>query len=242
LTISFRQAILQNDMTFQHTTDHQVNSGLNTGSTRWLVLKALRSLGKATITELADIVGVAGVTIRHHLTSLQAEGLIDVEAERRSVGRPVHIYRLSHEAERFFPHAYHVLVGGLLDQVKGQLPADAVDQLIDGLADSLIDDLREAFDGQPEAARREMLLEWLDEQGMTARWQDGDDGPQLVRYHCPYYDIGAHHPEVCRIELSVVGSILGSGARRSTCMQHGDPACTLVVSQEENQAGEGTHA
>jgi DeoR family suf operon transcriptional repressor len=229
-------------MTFQHTTDHQVNSGLNTGSTRWLVLKALRTLGKATITELSDVVGVAGVTIRHHLTSLQAEGLIDVEAERRSVGRPVHIYRLSRDAERFFPQAYHLLVDGLLDQVKDQLPADAVDQLIDGLADSLTSDLRASLAGQPEGVRREILLGWLDEQGMTAHWQDGDDGLQLVRYHCPYYDIGARHPEVCRIELSVVGSVLGAEAVRSTCMQHGDSACTLVVSQEENETGEGIHA
>ncbi|MBN1120371.1 MAG: ArsR family transcriptional regulator [Anaerolineae bacterium] len=229
-------------MTFQHTTDHQVSSGLNTGSTRWLVLKALRSLGKATINELADVVGVAGVTVRHHLTNLQAEGLIDVEAERRSVGRPVHIYRLSHEAERFFPHAYHLLVDGLLDQVKDQLPADAIDQLIDGLANSLTSDLRKALAGQPEAVQRQILLDWLDEQGMTARWQDGDDGPQLVRYHCPYYDIGARHPEICRIELSVVGSVLGTGAKRLSCMQHGDSACTLVVSQEGNSTGEGTHA
>ncbi len=229
-------------MTFQHTTDHQVNSGLNTGSTRWLVLKALRTLGKATITELSDAVGVAGVTIRHHLTNLQAEGLIDVEAERRSVGRPVHIYRLSQEAERFFPNAYHVLVDGLLDQVKDQLPADAVDQLIDGLADSLTGDLRASLAGQPEDVQREILLDWLDEQGMTARWEDGDDGLQLVRYHCPYYDIGARHPEICRIELSVVGSVLGTGAVRSTCMQHGDAACTLVVYQNDRSTGEEAHA
>jgi predicted ArsR family transcriptional regulator len=229
-------------MTFQHTTDHQVNSGLNTGSTRWLVLKALRTLGKATITELSDAVGVAGVTIRHHLTNLQAEGLIDVEAERRSVGRPVHIYRLSQEAERFFPNAYHVLVDGLLDQVKDQLPADAVDQLIDGLADSLTGNLRASLAGQPEDVQREILLDWLDEQGMTARWEDGDDGLQLVRYHCPYYDIGARHPEICRIELSVVGSVLGTGAVRSTCMQHGDAACTLVVCQNDRSTGEEAHA
>jgi DeoR family suf operon transcriptional repressor len=229
-------------MTFQHTTDHQVNSGLNTGSTRWLVLKALRSLGKATITELSDVVGVAGVTIRHHLTNLQAEGLIDVEAERRSVGRPVHIYRLSHEAERFFPHAYHLLVDGLLDQLKDQLPAESVNRLIDGLADSLTGDLRASLAGQPEDVQREILLGWLDEQGMTARWQDGDDGLQLVRYHCPYYDIGARHPEVCRIELSVVGSVLGTEAVRSTCMQHGDAACTLVVCQDNHSTGEKTHA
>jgi predicted ArsR family transcriptional regulator len=230
------------DMTSQHIPDYQVHSGLNTGSTRWLVLKALRSLGKATISELADVVGVKGVTIRHHLTNLQAEGLIDVEAERRSVGRPVHVYRLTQNAERFFPHAYHVLVDGLLDQVKDQLPANAIDQLIDGLADSLIGELRESLAGQPEDIQRKILLEWLDEQGMTARWQEGDDGPQLVRYHCPYYDLGMRHPEVCRIELSVVGSVLGSEAKRSTCMQHGDPACTVVVHQNEHSTGEEIHA
>src|SRR5690606_974123 len=57
--------------------------GTNTDSTRWLVVRALRARGNATVNDLAEAVGVKPVTVRHHLTSLHAEGLVEVQEERQ---------------------------------------------------------------------------------------------------------------------------------------------------------------
>ena len=83
-------------------------------TTRRSVLEALRSAGTATVAQLAEMVGVKGITIRHHLNALLAEGLVDAEEKRQAVGRPIYMYRLTTEAENLFPQKYHQLVERLL--------------------------------------------------------------------------------------------------------------------------------
>jgi predicted ArsR family transcriptional regulator len=70
--------------------------------TRRAVLMALRNRGWATVSELANEVGIKSISVRHHLNALQADGLVEMEERRQSVGRPLHIYMLSEEATRSF--------------------------------------------------------------------------------------------------------------------------------------------
>jgi len=48
-----------------------------------------------TVNDLADLVGIKAITVRHHLNGLQADGLIAISEHRQSVGRPLHYYSLS---------------------------------------------------------------------------------------------------------------------------------------------------
>ena len=51
-------------------------------STREKILTSLVSQPRSTINELADAVGINAISVRHHLTSLEAEGLV---AQTKSV-------------------------------------------------------------------------------------------------------------------------------------------------------------
>lgn len=203
--------------------------GTNTDSTRWLVIKSLRASGQATVNELAEAVGVKPVTVRHHLTSLQAEGLVAVEELRHGVGRPKHVYHLTRKAERLFPQTYHVLFDHLLEEIKESFPPETVRQLIDSLAASLAQEFRSEVVGLSPDARRDRLVEWLDEQGLAARWRQSEDGLQLVKYHCPYYAVGSEHPELCRIDEVIVSTAVQAEVERSGCLLSGDPACSLKL-------------
>lgn len=207
----------------------QETLGTNTDSTRWLVIKSLRSSGQATVNQLAEAVGVKPVTVRHHLTSLQAEGLVDVQERRHGVGRPTHVYSLTRKAEQLFPHGYHVLIDHLLDEIKESFPPETVRQLINSLADSLARELRSEVAGLSPDAQRARLIEWMNEHGLAARWRQSEDGLQLVKYHCPYYAVGSEHPELCHIDEVIVSTAVQTEVERSGCLLSGDPACSLVL-------------
>lgn len=194
-----------------------------------MVVRALRSRGHATVNDLAGEVGVKPVTVRHHLTSLHAEGLVEIEEERHGVGRPVHVYHLTHKAERLFPHTYHMLIDRLLDEIKETFPPDTVRQLIDSLAASMAQDIRREIAGLPDEARRDRLVEWLEEQGVAARWRQADDGLHFVKYHCPYYAVGGEHRELCRIDEALVRAAVEADVERSGCLLSGDPSCAIVL-------------
>jgi predicted ArsR family transcriptional regulator len=210
--------------------------GTNENSTRWNVVKALRAAGRATVSELAEAVSVKGVTVRHHLTALQAEGLVDAEQERRDVGRPVYVYALTPQAERLFPQNYHVLVDGLLDAIRDEFDQETVERVIHVLAESMADDLRQEVAGLPPEARRERLVQWLSERGLPARWRETSDGLELVKNHCPYYAIGHRHPELCAIDEALVCAVVEAQVERVACLLMGDADCALALIQPTTEA------
>jgi len=64
-------------------------------STRERVLQTLLTNPNSTINALAEAVGINAVSVRHHLTSLQADNLVQSQEERHGVGRPRLVYSLT---------------------------------------------------------------------------------------------------------------------------------------------------
>ena len=64
-------------------------------STRLQILQAINRYGEATVKELAEAVGVKAITVRHHLTGLRADQLVEHDTQHKGVGRPLHIFRLT---------------------------------------------------------------------------------------------------------------------------------------------------
>ncbi len=64
-------------------------------NTRNRVLRSLLLNQKRTVNELAEAVDINPISVRHHVTKLEAEGLIVSEEERHGVGRPRLVFSLT---------------------------------------------------------------------------------------------------------------------------------------------------
>ena len=73
------------------------------GSTRNAVLKHLLNHQRSTINELAKAVKINPISVRHHITRLEKEGLVASAQERHGVGRPRRVYFLSEAGMEHFP-------------------------------------------------------------------------------------------------------------------------------------------
>jgi predicted ArsR family transcriptional regulator len=198
--------------------------------TRLAVLESIkRARNGATIAALAEQHGVSALTIRHHLANLQAEGLVTVEIAREGVGRPKHIYKVTEAAQRFFPNKYHLLVEGLLDQLKASLPPAQVQLIIDGMAASVAAKYNIGkLDGNL-TERLQRLVEILGEEGFMAEVRQVNDAVILTELNCPYLYVGQRHPEVCRIDKTLMQNVLGQEVEQTSCVLHGDTCCTFSV-------------
>src|SRR5512140_2845152 len=106
-------------------------------STRERILQTLLNHPRSTINELADAVGINAISVRHHLTSLQADGLVVYEEERHGVGRPRLVYFLTEQGLERFPTNYLRLTTRLLDELKESLPEPMVSKLFANMANDL---------------------------------------------------------------------------------------------------------
>jgi predicted ArsR family transcriptional regulator len=203
-------------------------------TTRQAVIEALKATGQATVSQISQMVGVKAITVRHHLNVLLAEGLIEQQEKRQTIGRPIHVYCLSERAESLFPHQYHRLVERLLDQVKEKLPPETIQMLMNSLASSLVGDLRRELEQVPVEARMSRLVALLAQEGFLAEWERSEKGLRLIEYHCPYYFIGQRYPEICQIDETLIRLAMGAEVAKETCLLAGDSACEFVLRERQS--------
>ena len=116
-------------------------------STRDRILQTLLRQPRQTINELAEAVGINPISVRHHLTNLQMEGLVTAEEERHGVGRPRLVYALTEDGLEKFPSRYLRLTTRLLAQMKETMPGPVVSQLFSQIAEDLANEYRDQIQG-----------------------------------------------------------------------------------------------
>jgi DeoR family suf operon transcriptional repressor len=200
-------------------------------STREVIVRALKTNNGASVPELAELADVSAVTVRHHISSLQADGLVEVGTDQRhTVGRPRHIYYLTDSGEELFPRHYLGLAKRLLDQVKTNLSSEAVSELFELMADDILSAYTSRLEGASQKERLTLLTEILENEGFIVSWEETDGDTILIGHSCPYRNLGREHPDVCTIDHTLITRVLGSPAQRTSCLLQGDNQCAYIIS------------
>ncbi len=198
-------------------------------STRDRILQTLLRTPKRTINELAEAVGINPISVRHHLTNLQMEGLILAEEERHGVGRPRLVYSLTEDGMEKFPTRYLRLTTRLLQQLKDTMPKPMVAQLFNQIAEDLAQDYEGQMKGMSMEERLDFVKTMLAEEGFTVEWEKDGGQYMIHEISCPYYQIGVAHPEVCTVDQTLISKMLALPANKVQCILDGGAHCTYVV-------------
>jgi DeoR family transcriptional regulator, suf operon transcriptional repressor len=198
-------------------------------STRDRILQTLLRQPRRTITELAEAVGINPISVRHHLSNLQVEGLVAFEEERHGVGRPRLVYMLTEAGMEHFPTRYLRLTTRLLAQMKESMPGPVVAKLFSQVAEDLAGEYADQVRGLGMEERLEFVKGLLAEEGFTVEWEKQGDEYHIHEISCPYYQIGVNHPEVCAVDQALISRMLALPAEKVQCILNGNAHCTYVV-------------
>jgi predicted ArsR family transcriptional regulator len=198
-------------------------------STRDRILQTLLRSPRSTINELAKAVDINPISVRHHLSNLQMEGLVNAQEERHGVGRPRLVYVLTEDGMERFPTRYLRLTTRLLAQMKESMSGPMVNKLFTQVAEELAADYAKQLKGMSMEDRLETVKELLSEEGFTVEWEKSDDGYRIHEITCPYYQIGQSHPEVCTVDQTVISKMLAVPANKVECILSGSSQCTYLV-------------
>jgi predicted ArsR family transcriptional regulator len=198
-------------------------------STRDRILQTLLRSPRSSINTLAEAVGINPISVRHHLTNLQMEGLVDAQEERHGVGRPRLVYVLTEEGMERFPTRYLRLTTRLLAQMKESMSGPMVTKLFSQVAEDLAAEYTQQLKGLSMEERLETVKELLAEEGFTVEWEKSEDGYRIHEINCPYYQIGQNHPEVCIMDQTLISKMLAVPANKVQCILDGNSHCIYVV-------------
>jgi len=198
-------------------------------STKDRILQTLLRKPRITINDIAEAVEINPISVRHHLSNLEKEGLISAEEERHGVGRPRLVYSLTEDGMERFPTKYLRLTTRLLSQMKETIPGPMVAQLFNQVAEDLANQYAADIKGLNMEERLDFVKEMLAQEGFTVEWEKKGNDYQIHEISCPYYQIGIAHPEVCTMDQTLISKMLALPASKVQCILNGGTHCTYVV-------------
>ena len=195
------------------------------------IVEILKENGTATVAELAEELGMAQVSVRHHLDILVGEDLVESAGVRRrnGAGRPSQVYALTRQASKLFPQRHQALANEMVGAMKTLLPADEVRAVFMRLAEKTAHDAPAARVDQPVEGRLDQVAEFLTEKGYTARWEVTNGSYQLFTCNCPYAGVADQHPEVCEMDQAMIQRLLPQQVRRDSLITEGAPRCSYIL-------------
>lgn len=198
-------------------------------STRDRLLQTMLRHPRSTINELADAVGINPISVRHHLTNLQVDGLVAAEEERHGVGRPRLVYFLTENGLEKFPTRYLRLTTRILSQMKDKLPEPVVSEMFEEVATAMADEHRSELKGLNVEERLNVMKDLLAEEGFVVEWEKKGAEYHIHEVTCPYLQVGQSHPEVCTVDQTLISKMLAVPANKVQCILNGAAHCTYVV-------------
>ena len=201
-------------------------------TTRERIIQMLLKNPRSSIHDLADEVGINAISVRHHLSNLQRDGLVISEEERHGVGRPRLVYYLSEKGLEQFPTSYLKLTNRLLDQMKEKFGEKTVLTIFSDIARDLAAEYAQKSQSLPMEQRLDLVKELLKQEGFSVEWEAVGDRYYIHEITCPYYHISQAHPEVCQMDQSLISTVLAVPVQKIKCVLRGDKHCTYVISKQ----------
>jgi predicted ArsR family transcriptional regulator len=196
-------------------------------SSRGRIVARLRR-GPAAIDELAALLGITPNGVRSHLATLEREGWIRPEGERRPAGpgKPAVLYGLAPETESLLSNAYRPLLLAILAVLAKHERSARLDGLMREAGDRLGRTLRTAGTTTGTAAERGVHL--LSLLGGTAEAETRKGRVTIRGGGCPVGEAVAVTPAVCHAVAALLEGALGVSVRDS-CDRAGRPRCRFEL-------------
>ena len=197
------------------------------------VLFHLKARGPQSASQLARRLGVTPMAVRQHLQRLAEEKLVDYEDERKRVGRPLRVWRLTERAQGRFPDTHADLTVDMLEAVRRTFGEDGLDKLIAVRTRDQEKAYRARLPGRdaPLEARVAALAQIRREEGYMAEVSRRRDGSfVLVENHCPICAAARACQGFCRDELGLFRRILvGAKVERTEHLLAGARRCAYRI-------------
>jgi len=195
-------------------------------STRGKIILSLRNSAK-TVNDLAAELELTDNAVRAHLLSLERDRLIEQSGMLKGHRKPHYLYELTAEANRHFPKSYDSLLNRILSVLRRRLTPSVLHGVLEESGRE-IGGGHSAGAGDSLDARLETALMALSELGGSAEVVREESHIVIKSNCCPFADVVAENPEVCRLAEAMVGEIVGEPVREH-CDRNGLPKCRFEI-------------
>lgn len=194
------------------------------GDTKLKILERLRTQ-EASVTDLADEMGISRVAVHKHLEDLTREGLVRARVEKcEGRGRPKQVFAAVDEQA-----GYARLCDEVLSHIQELFGAGAVLQVLSRRNERLAETLAPRLAGLSLEDKLCVLAGYLTEQGYQAHCYEENGHWYLEQGRCPKLALSSGHVELCQAELQLYERLLGVPVVREERIAAGGECCRYRI-------------
>ncbi len=212
---------------------------------RWDIIELL-ARETLSIEEIAERVGLASITVRHHIQALDHAGLVEPTERRGAFGRPKSIYKLSEKGvsiqfpKRQYSKLAEYLIEGLLKEFGSGEAAKIMKTIGYEEGGRLAKELSQMY-GINEWTREDFLKiyvkGYLERLGSQPEIIETDQGKTTyVKHNCIFHGLAKRYSALICDEFEVAfnqglcdGTIRDSKIRTLSCMAKGGKRCMFLI-------------
>lgn len=190
-----------------------------------------------TVDELSAALGVSRNAAQQHLATLGRDGLVVATGQRATGGRPSRTYGLTDRGIESFPRHYALLATKFIETTRAALGDEAVEMILQRMADDLAEHYRPRLEGKVGAERLSAVADIMNELGYDAAATE--DGMGLYAVNCIYHRLARQTRAICGFDVRLLSKLVGTDLAHTTCMLDGQARCAFV-DLGGSQPGKGT--
>jgi len=198
-------------------------------TTRGRVVALLRR-GGMTTDEIAGALGLTDNAIRAHLATLERDGFVQAQGERRDgrIGKPATVYTVSPEVDTLFSNAYIPLLTSLLSALGDRLTAKELGSLLADVGRRLAASVAPPSGELSRRVDAASIL--LNQLGGLSSVEEVEAGKRysIQGCGCPVGAAVSERPEVCEAIVALLSTLTNANVR--SCCKHGPrPSCCFEI-------------
>ena len=176
-------------------------------TSRQKVLEFVRKQQLVTVSELNQFLNMTPANIRHHISVLKADGLVERIDSRKKIGRgrPEAVYAVSRV---FNEDGLETLIEGIFKIWFSTISHDELSRKMQAIAMYLVGN---GVDVGKYSFNRKLTIcmTYLNDLHYKAKWEASPSGPRINFGNCPYRKIIKHHPELCLMDKFMLEELVG---------------------------------
>jgi predicted ArsR family transcriptional regulator len=197
-------------------------------STKTEILALLKRSDGASVDDISVSIGLAAMTVRQHLSSLERDALVQAREVRRHTGRPHFRYSLTEDGHRSISQGYDRLIPLLMDAVAALNVPEARLEVVRAAAGALAERHRAEIAQLPARGRVERAVAILRSHGGFAEYHERDGLFELRDFSCLFrQSLGSEGP--CEWHGTFLRGVLGREVEAAPDPHDGCAACCRYV-------------
>lgn len=187
-------------------------------SQKYQILSEIKRSQGLSVSELCERINLSYMGVKQHCVSLEKDGYLDTWRRPKGMGRPEKAYRLTNQAQDFFPTEYTNLTLDILETIRQVYGEAAPDKILYQIYQNLIKTVAERVTGNTVEERARSLAAYRDGEGYMSEYYYNPDTRQhqIIEYNSPVLAIADRYKIVSHLEEQLFEHVLSVKVHRQT--------------------------